>query len=289
VAKMKSDIDKLLADIGKITNQISELSKVPEGITRLVGQVEKAVHNLGAFRKAIVFDRLDVVAEQISKWKARADSIAVVIEETSLLLPAALPKRGWYLSGNEDMSLWITLADAIRREDWETVDKEIMSQLPEFDLARLAPWLDDAGVADHTKYRLLCFMSHHKDGNFEEATYMGVPLIDELAMFFYDGKSLTTKRGNRRRPDHLKPELGYKTPTGPTLNEDAGLFVQTFGSLQEDPDPARLSDEDYWNRHAIVHGMMRRRMGAMDSAKCLMAISFLLFGGNDTERENAGA
>jgi hypothetical protein len=54
-------------------------------------------------------------------------------------------------------------------------------------------------------------------------------------------------------------------------------FVRTFGSLQEDPDEKSLADENYWNRHAIVHGLMQRAMGVKDSAKCLMAISFLFF------------
>jgi hypothetical protein len=54
-------------------------------------------------------------------------------------------------------------------------------------------------------------------------------------------------------------------------------FVQAFGSLQEDPDQTSLADENYWNRHAIVHGQMQRPMGVKDSAKCLMAINFLIF------------
>jgi hypothetical protein len=38
-----------------------------------------------------------------------------------------------------------------------------------------------------------------------------------------------------------------------------------------------LADENYWNRHAIVHGLMQRAMGLKDSAKCLMALNFLFF------------
>lgn len=56
-----------------------------------------------------------------------------------------------------------------------------------------------------------------------------------------------------------------------------------------------LADEDYWNRHAIVHGLMQRAMGVKDSAKCLMAINFLFFarkneetpvGSDETESDN---
>jgi hypothetical protein len=50
-----------------------------------------------------------------------------------------------------------------------------------------------------------------------------------------------------------------------------------MGSLQEDPDQTSLADENYWNRHAIIHGLMQRAMGVKDSAKCLMATSFLFF------------
>ncbi|MGB2987934.1 MAG: hypothetical protein WBE26_18855, partial [Phycisphaerae bacterium] len=96
-------------------------------------------------------------------------------------------------------------------------------------------------------------------------------------------KSFTTKRGNRKRGDQSKPELALKTSRGPDVDDYCGAFVQAFGSLQEDPDQNRLTHEDYWNRHAIVHGMMRRAMGMKDSAKCLMAISFLFFARNETE------
>jgi hypothetical protein len=106
--------------------------------------------------------------------------------------------------------------------------------------------------------------------------------MDEIALHLYNGKSFTTKSGSRRG-DQSKPELANKTANGPELGNYCNAFVQTFGSLQDNVDPRRLSDEDYWNRHAIVHGLMRRVMGIKDSAKCLMAIKFLFFARKEEE------
>jgi hypothetical protein len=145
--------------------------------------------------------------------------------------------------------------------------------------------LIEESVPEYCICRLLRFLAHHRDKNYEEATYLGVPLIDEIAMHLYGGKSFTTKRGNRRRGHQSKPELAFKTASGPVLSSYCEDFVQAFGSLQEDPDPKLLTEEDYWNRHAIVHGMMKRAMGWKDSAKCLMAINFLLFARTDTDAE----
>jgi hypothetical protein len=126
-------------------------------------------------------------------------------------------------------------------------------------------------------------LKHHDEGNYEEATYLGVPLLDEIANHLYGGKTFTTKRANRRGSSQSKPEQAFKTASGPDLETYCESFVQTFGSLQEDLNRTLLANEDYWNRHAIVHGLMQRAMGVKDSAKCLMAISFLFFARKEKE------
>jgi hypothetical protein len=178
------------------------------------------------------------------------------------------------------------LAQAVRDGQWDQVDQEMMKHLPIFKEDMLREWLAQEGVPSFCINRLCQFLKHHQEGNYEEATYLGVPLLDEIAKHLYGGKTFTTKRGNRRSGDQSKPELAFKTASGPDLVSYCESFVQAFGSLQEDPDQGSLADENYWNRHAIVHGLMQRAMGVKDSAKCLMAINFLFFARKEQEKES---
>jgi hypothetical protein len=162
-----------------------------------------------------------------------------------------------------------------------------MEHLPQFKIDLLKQWLAEQGVPDYCANRLFLFLSHHEAERYEESTYLGVPLIDEITLYLYKGKSFTTKRGNRKSKDQSKPELAIKSPGAPELEDFCNAFVQAFGSLQENPDYTKLASEDYWNRHAIVHGLMRRPMGRKDSAKCLMAIKFLIFAKKEGEGERA--
>ena len=41
--------------------------------------------------------------------------------------------------------------------------------------------------------------------------------------------------------------------------------------------PVRVVEEDYFNRSAIIHGMMRCSYGPKDSTKASMAFMFLVF------------
>jgi hypothetical protein len=178
------------------------------------------------------------------------------------------------------------LAQSVRDGQWDQVDQEMMKHLPEFKEDMLREWLAQEGVPGFCINRLCRFLKHHQEGNYEEATYLGVPLLDEIAKHLYGGKTFTTKRGKRRSGDQSKPELAFKTAGGPDLVSYCESFVQAFGSLQEDPNQGALADDNYWNRHAIVHGLMQRAMGVKDSAKCLMAISFLFFARKEEEQES---
>ena len=194
-----------------------------------------------------------------------------------MLVSSVLPKRGWYLSGQEPCTLTNRLANAINHGQWDTVDQQMMEHLPKFKIDPLREWLRQECVPEYAIIRLCLFLNHHDEGNYEESTFLGVPLLDEIAKHLYGGKAFTTKRSSRTSSDQSKPELAFKTISGPHLERYCKSFVQAFGSLQEDPDTESLGDENYWNRHAIVHGMMQRPMGIKDSAKCLMAIKFLIF------------
>jgi hypothetical protein len=190
---------------------------------------------------------------------------------------AELPKRGWYLSGHEPSDLIFELSAFIVAKEWDKVDEAVLSHLPTFKPKELREWMQKFEIPDYCVNRLSLFLAKHDAKEYEMATYLGIPLIDEISQYFYKGKSLTTKRAsNKRNRDQSKPEIAIETAGSRALERFHKGFVQTFGSLQEDPNMRRLSDENYWNRHAILHGMMKRSMGEKDSAKCLMAIAFLI-------------
>lgn len=209
------------------------------------------------------------------------------IREDELLVSIELPKRGWYLSGQEDCRFFDELAILVRTKDLDQVDCKIMGHLPSFNLDALREWLHERGIPPYCSNRVALFMTHHRDGNHEEATFLGVPLLDEIAKYLYSDKAFTTKRGNPRNKNQNRPEIAIATANGPDLEPFCARFVSTFGSLQSDTDPTLLEDENYWNRHAMVHGQMRRAMGAKDSAKCLMALSFLIFARRKSDEQDA--
>ncbi len=282
------EFSELTASVNRITSDWSRIQESAARASRLVEQANAAMARMSSpFDQMVLHDRL---ATYLTECHSQTQAWIQRTGEAHFLVSAALPKRGWYLSGQEPCTLSLTLANSIRTEDWEQVDQEVLKHLPKFEMEALREWLAQLRVPDCCVNRLCLFLSHHEGGRYEEATYIGVPLLDEIAGHLYNGKSLTTKTGNRKRGDQSKPELAFKTSGSPDLEDYGSAFVQTFGSLQEDVDTSRLTDENYWNRHAIVHGIMRRAMGVKDSAKCLMAIGFLFFARKETEsRPVAGA
>jgi len=246
-------------------------------------------------RCSSVFDRfyfnelLFKYAQSLREEAERRRRWITAWDEACQTVWTGLPRRGWYLTGHESARLTHQLAKWIKAEDWQHVDNALLKHLPEFKVCELSQWLAQQNVPDYCINRVRLFLLHREAGDHESATYIGVPLIDELAVHFYKGKAFTTKRGNPRTKDQSKPEIAFKTVNGPQLTPYCEGFVQAFGSLQEDPSPSRLTEEDYWNRHAIVHGLMRRPMGVKDSAKCLMCIGFIIFAVQQEESADASA
>lgn len=281
IADAQAMIDRLAPDL-------SWIRKSAEQASRFAREIEAMTRFASPFEKLVLQDR---TWTHIQKMVDERNQLLAGIERhhnARMLVSVALPKRGWYLSGQEPCTLSLRLAQSVRDGKWDLVDQEMMKHLPQFKEDMLRQWLAQQGVPDYCINRLCRFVKHHRDGNYEEATYLGVPLIDEIAKHLYGGKTFTTKRGNRRGGDQSKPELAFKTASGPDLTSYCEAFVQAFGSLQEDPNQKLLADVDYWNRHAIVHGLMQRPMGVMDSAKCLMAIQFLFFAREEKEKEAVG-
>ncbi len=274
------------AMIDRIAPDLSWVRESAEQAARFTREIEAM-----AARFSSPFDRIvlqDRTRTYIENMVDRDNQLIAGMERhhnAHMLISMALPKRGWYLSGQEPCTLSLRLARSVREGDWDQVDQEMMQHLPHFKMDVLRQWLAQEGVPEYCIDRLSRFVKHHQDGNYEEAVYIGVPLIDEIAKHLYRGKTFTTKRGNRRGGDQSKPELAFKTARGPDLASYCEAFVQAFGSLQEDPDQKALADENYWNRHAIVHGLMPRAMDVKDSAKCLMAINFLFFARKEEEED----
>ncbi len=283
VHQMTKEFCDLSASVNRIASQLSWVGESAARASRFTKQIEVDMAKLSStFDQLVLNDRLTTFLQDVNKLSSQTRALNERHREAHLLVSAALPKRGWYLSGQEPCTLSLRLANSVRTENWEQVDQEVLEHLPEFKMEELSEWLAQHGFPEYCVNRLCIFLVHHREGCYEEATYVGVPLIDEIAVRLYAGKSFTTKSGNRKRGDQSKPELAHKTSGGPDLTEYCSAFVQLFGSLQKDIDQKRLTDVNYWNRHAIVHGMMRRAMGMKDSAKCLMAINFLFSARKDT-------
>jgi hypothetical protein len=277
MAEVKAIIDRLAPDL-------SWIQKHAEAATRFAQQIEAMTARFSSpFERFVLQDRTWTYFQKMAEDHARMVAWVERGRKDHMLISVRLPQRGWYLSGQEPCTLSDRLAKAVREEEWDKVDQEMMEHLPQFEVDPLRAWLVQQGVPDYCISRLCRFLKHHDDGNYEEATYLGVPLLDEIAKHLYGGKTFTTKRASRGGGDQSKPELAFKTASGPDLVSYCESFVQAFGSLQEDPDRTLLANEDYWNRHAIVHGLMQRAMGVKDSAKCLMAISFLFFARKEKE------
>jgi hypothetical protein len=277
MAEAKACTNRQVQDLLRLQKHVEDVAAVARHIEAMTAQY------LSSFEKHVLQDRTWTYIEMMREEQNRIDAWVKRGQEDHMLISAILPKLGWYLSGQEPCTLSNRLAKSVREEKWGKVDQEIMEHLPRFSVDPLQAWLAQQGVPNHCINRLFRFFKHHDKGNYEEATYLGVPLLDEIANHLYGGKTFTTKRAKRRSRGQSKPELALKTPSGPDLENYCESFVQTFGSLQEDPQIALLANEDYWNRHAIVHGLMQRAMGIKDSAKCLMAISFLFFARKEEE------
>jgi hypothetical protein len=277
IADVQATVDRLAPDL-------SWVQESAERAARFAREVEAmAARYTSPFEQLVLQDRTWTYLQHLADEHNQLLAGMERHRKAHMLISAALPKRGWYLSGQEPCTLSLRLARSVQDGEWDQVDQEVMHHLPDFKLDALRQWLAQEGVPDYCINRMCRFVKHHQEGNYEEATYLGVPLIDEIAKHLYDGKAFTTKRASRRGSDQSKPELAFKTTGGPDLASYCQDFVQAFGSLQEDPDQKSLGNENYWNRHAIVHGLMQRAMGVKDSAKCLMAINFLFFARQEKE------
>ena len=209
-----------------------------------------------------------VIRRQERLWQEIRDSTSQWHHATEIVC-SRLPLRGWYLSGQEPAPLVVRLAKHIEAEAWADVDRLMLQHVPLFRPEDHGRWLGNNGVPSHCIDRFRRFVGHHQQGNYEEATFLGLPLIDEVCLHLY-GVEFTRKGKGSTQPAIAS---AASTTVWAKLGKE---FVSDFGSLQDTIVEARLHDEDYWCRHAILHGKMQRPMGLKDSAKCCLAIAFLI-------------
>lgn len=273
----------LSSSLGRTLERANEFGSIAAGLQRqssTFSQIAEAFQNHLA-----AFDRIWIDQQRFFNQVESIDCALRQHREDRLLLNVELPKRGWYLTGGERCTLSDELAALIRASQMDEVDRLMIEHLPQFKEDKLDSWCRQEGIPAYCCNRIRLFLSHHEAEHFEAATYLGVPLLDEVAKYLYQGKMFTTKRSSRRSATQMKPEIAMKTAGSPELSEYCAAYLQEFGSLQLDVDHARLEDPNYWNRHAIVHGLMRRSMNDKDSAKCVMALGFLVSARKEPDTE----
>ena len=199
--------------------------------------------------------------------------------EALALVQTELPKRGWYLTGKEPAGASLVLAKHLQAGDWEAVDEFMVKQALRLrvDIDELAKWLAKHSVPDCCIKRVRLFIDYFKSKNHEAATLIGVPLIDELCRSLYEGRDFTSKTAHKpKRTKIHRPAIAEPKSDGTeSVKRYAKGFLQQFGLFQDNWDETQFADDNYFNRHAILHGMMQRSYGTKDSAKAMMAIIFI--------------
>jgi hypothetical protein len=260
--RVADDLDRM------IRRPAEDLSKQLERMYEKVSRPMQSLADDVLFRNLQELDRILAPWQEASKRWARA----------LLIVRTELPKRGWYLTGEEPITLVEELAQRATARDWTAVDKLLVEQAVQLRLKDdlFQEWLVQQGVPGYSIARVRLVLEHRESNSHTVTAVVGMTVIDELCRFLYDGREFTTKR--HRQP---RPQLACRVTTegARALSRFASGFVEVFGSIQEDIDPTRLADEDYFNRHAILHGKMRREYGPKDSAKVFMVLMFLVLGG----------
>ncbi|MCA9109534.1 MAG: hypothetical protein KDA52_06285 [Planctomycetaceae bacterium] len=272
-----------LKHIQSITNSYQDI--VPQYLQDAVRKQEeiRAMSELETQAQVDGLRQLSELAKSIEAHQDRFDSALLRHRESArhwadalAIVQRELPKRGWYLTGQEPAGLTTRLAPLIEKEDWSAIDDILIEQAsdPWLNEERFFEWLRQHGVPECCIKRFGVFLKARQDGEHEVATLVGVPLIDELCRSLYDGKDFTTKR-SKRQP---RPQMACVSGNGAKeLSHYSKGFVEEFGLIHQDVDPECLEDDDYFNRSAILHGLMRRGYGPKDTAKTFMALMFLVF------------
>lgn len=242
--------------------QMPQESVIPRGLLDLVKAQQQHLERLKPVLQSA--ERTRSIVESSKRW---IRALQIVQKE--------LPERGWYLTGQEPAHVTPQIAKLVDERKYVEIDELLIKHAASLnlDVDKCIEWLEQRGVPEYCQNRFRIVMDARTSKDHEIATLVGVPVIDELSRSLYDGRDFTTKRGKMPKPQLACSKAG----SDEKLNRFCEGFVDKFGLIQQQVDVSRLEDEDYFNRHAILHGMMRRAYGSKDTAKVFMVLLFLIF------------
>jgi hypothetical protein len=135
MANIEATINCLAPDLSWIQEHVGQAARFAHQIETITDQFSSP------FEKLLLEDRTWAYIQKIENDHARIIEWAERGRKNSMLVSLVLPKRGWYLSGNEPCTLTDKLAAAIRKEEWDAVDQDMMQHLPQFKNESLDGWL----------------------------------------------------------------------------------------------------------------------------------------------------
>jgi hypothetical protein len=142
VLKYQAMVDRLLPDLSWINESVERASCFARQIESSVSTFESS------FNKMLVLDRSWTYIAKSVDEHVRLLAAMDRHREDHLLISVALPKRGWYLSGEEPCTLSDRLAQAVRDAKWDLVDQQMMEHLPCFDTEWLRQALAECGIPE---------------------------------------------------------------------------------------------------------------------------------------------
>lgn len=260
----------------------SQFDNFFQQMQRLADDLDRASEDFSK-RSADVLANVSQSMQALASYSQDIDRFAASYKEASkrwtralMILCVELPRRGWYLTGEEPITLIEELVHWVEARDWAAIDEILVKQVARLHLDGddFQEWLSEQGVPDYCIERVRLVLEYRESENHTVTTIVGMTVIDEICRCLYDGRDFTTKRNKQRRP-----QLACRTTEDArALSHFAKSFVETSGLIHEDTDRRRLGDEDYFNRAAILHGQIRRGYGPKDLAKVFMLLMFLVFG-----------
>jgi hypothetical protein len=124
---MLRQMAEVKARVNRLAHDLSGIQRHVEDATLLARHIEAmTVRYSSPFERHVLQDR---TWTYLQKMREDHNRMIVWIErgrEDHMLISATLPKRGWYLSGQEPCTLSNRLAKAVHEEKWDKVDQEMM-------------------------------------------------------------------------------------------------------------------------------------------------------------------
>lgn len=133
--------------------------------------------------------------EEVRRQAAFAESSRQWLQAFAVV-QSELPKRGWYLTGEESHRFTKAVAQCVEAKDWRGLDEAIVAyaEWVQVDVSAFCSRLSGMGVPSYCVNRARRFLEARAAHDHEAATALGIPLIDELCRALFGGRDFTTKR-----------------------------------------------------------------------------------------------